>query len=164
MLISPEIKTINEKKLVGHSLKMSLVNNKTFELFSGFMPHRVHIKNTVSDCILEVLEYDDLYFENFNPNNTFQKWATVEVSKFEDIPQGMKTFTLKKCLYAVFKYVGTSKGFGVFMSTVYTQWLPQSKYTLNNTLHFNELNTRYKPNDSNAEELVYLPIKLKGIG
>lgn len=45
--MKPRIELLPEKKLVGHFLKMTLANDRTFELWSGFMPKRKLIKNTV---------------------------------------------------------------------------------------------------------------------
>ena len=45
--MNPRIETITEKKLVGHALEMSLVANKTQELFSGFMPHKKQVTNLI---------------------------------------------------------------------------------------------------------------------
>lgn len=159
--MQPRIEAITEKKLVGHVIDMSLVSNKTFELFSGFMPNRDQISNSMSTDIYEVMEYDHLYFKNFNPNTVFKKWATLEVSEIETIPDGMKTLTLKEGLFAVFQYKGLPQGFGELMRYILSEWLPQSKYKLDNRPHFNILGKNYKPNDPESEEEVYIPIKLK---
>ena len=45
--MEPRIVELEEKKLVGHALKMSLSNNRTFELWSGFMPLKKHITNSI---------------------------------------------------------------------------------------------------------------------
>lgn len=161
MVNSPEIKTIKAKKLVGQSINMSLIDNKTYALFSGFMPKRKLIDNNVSEFIYELLVYDKLHFENFNPANTFIKWATVEVTDFNNVPKGMQTFTLNEGLYAIFKFVGTAKDFGAYMNYIFTQWLPQSNYILDTATHFNCIDPKYKQDDPNNVELVYIPIKLK---
>ena len=111
MFKAPKTETLLEKKLVGHSVEMSLTNNKTFELFSSFMLNRKQINCTIGEDIYEVLLYDPSYFENFNPSNTFVKWATVEVSGYEAIPEDMNTLGLKSGLYAVFNYKGLPQEF-----------------------------------------------------
>ncbi|WAC02028.1 hypothetical protein N7U66_19820 [Lacinutrix neustonica] len=84
----PQTITLQEKKLVGQSIDMSLIENKTFELFSDFMPKRRHIKNGLDTLIYEVLVYDSMtYFSEFNPNTLFKKWAAIEVSQYESIPR-----------------------------------------------------------------------------
>ncbi|AUC81967.1 GyrI-like domain-containing protein [Lacinutrix sp. Bg11-31] len=157
----PNIVTLENKKLVGQSIEMSLVENKTFELFSSFMPQRKEIKNALSTDIFEVLLYDNNYLENFNPANTFTKWASVAVENYNTIPEGMKNLNLDSGLYAVFNYKGLPKDFGVFMSYIYTNWLPKSKYQLDQRPHFNLLGEKAKRNNPDSEETVWIPIKLK---
>ncbi|MGB1211400.1 MAG: GyrI-like domain-containing protein [Lacinutrix venerupis] len=157
----PEIVTLENKKLVGHNITMSLVDNKTFQLFSGFMPQKKEIQNAISSDIFEVLIYNDTYFKNFNPTNTFVKWATVEVESNKTLPKGMSTLNLESGLYAVFKYKGLPQNFGAFMSGIFSNWLPQSKYKLDNRPHFNLLGEKAKRNSPDSEETVWIPITLK---
>ncbi|WP_396600492.1 GyrI-like domain-containing protein [Algibacter sp. R77976] len=159
--MEPRIELIKQKKLIGHSISMSLTDNKTFDLFTGFMPKRKQISNALSDDKFEVMIYDSLHFKNFNPNKTFIKWATLEVSDFNTIPEGMKDLTIENGLYAIFKYRGFAKNFGGFMNYVFTEWFPQSEYTLDNRPHFNVLGDKYIKNNPNSEEDVYIPIKKK---
>ena len=159
--ITPTIVEVSEKKLVGHNLEMSLVNNITRELFSGFMPKRNLISNTISNDIYEVIKYDASHFKNFSPTNLFTKWGTFEVSSFDAIPESMESLTLDKGMYAVFRYKGLAKDFGTLMQYIYGQWIPQSEYVLDNRPHFNVLGEKYKNNDPDSEEDVYIPIKKK---
>ena len=157
----PKIITLESKKLVGHSIEMSLIGNKTFQLFSGFMPLRKQIKNAINTDVYEVLIYNSNYLKSFSPANTFTKWVTVAVENYDTIPEGMDTFNLDSGLYAVFNYKGLPKGFGVFMSYIYTNWLPNSKYQLDQRPHFNLLGEKAKRNSPDSEEEVWIPIKLK---
>lgn len=157
--MKPRIVTIQKKKLIGKSIDMSLINNKTFELFSGFMPNKKQIKNTINSDIYEISEYDLVYFKSFNPNSIFKKWATVEVENFEDIPQNMSSITIESGLYAVFTYQGLAKDFSNLMQYIFTEWLPKSAYTLDNRAHFNLLGSKYIKDSPDSQEDVYIPIK-----
>ncbi|WP_299890459.1 GyrI-like domain-containing protein [uncultured Lacinutrix sp.] len=159
MYKEPRIETLKEKKLVGQCIAMSLVDNKTFELFSSFMPNRKTIKNTISKDIYEVMIYSDLHFKNFNPTHTFEKWAALEVSNNETIPDNMRTFNLETGLYAVFHYKGLPQGFGALMTYIITQWIPSSNYKLDNRPHFNILGEKYAKGSPDSEEEVWIPIK-----
>jgi len=130
----PKIITLTGKKLVGHSIEMSLQNNKNMELFSGFMPKKNQIKNVVSNNVFEVMIYNSSYFKGFSPTNTFTKWA---------------------------KYKGLPQGFGKLMGYIMANWLPQSNYQLDNRPHFNVLGENYKRDNPESEEDVYIPIKPK---
>lgn len=156
---TPIIKEVTAKTLVGKSIAMSLIDNKTFDLFSDFMPIRNTIKNIINDDIFEVLIYDETYFKTFNPNNTFTKWATLEVSNVEDLPNGTSQLNLASGLYAMFTYKGLAKDIGVLMTYIYSEWLPQSEYTLDHRPHFNILGDKYKNNNPESEETVWIPIK-----
>lgn len=81
--MQPQIKTLNEKKLTGHFIEMSFTENKTFQLWNGFMPKKKEIKNTIDANLYSLEVYPENYFDNFNPSNSFHKWAAVEVSSFE---------------------------------------------------------------------------------
>lgn len=158
--MQPRIITVEAKKLIGQSIDMSLVNNKTFELFSGFMPNKAQITNAMSQDVYEVMVYDDAYFKTFNPNTNFTKWGALEVDGIETIPEGMKSYVLEGGLYAIFNYKGLSQDFSKLMQHIMMVWLPQSDYRLDDRPHFNVLGEKYKRDDPNSEETVFIPIKL----
>lgn len=162
MFSDPKIVTINDKKLVGHSVIMSLVDNKNTELFSGFMPNKKQIINTVGKEVYEVLEYDSLnYFSQFNPNTTFKKWATVQVLNYNSIPEGMETYDLKGGLNAKFHYKGLAQDFGKLMQYILMEWLPKSNYVLDDRAHFHVLDEKTIKHSPDSEEDFYIPIKMK---
>ena len=41
---------------------------------------------------------------NFTPETHFVKWAAVQVSKFEDVPNGLEELTISSGKYAVFTF------------------------------------------------------------
>jgi AraC family transcriptional regulator len=155
------IETINEKKLVGKLIKMSLTSNKTHELWHSFMSRRKEIKNNIGSELYSMQVYDPLYFKNFNPCKEFVKWATIEVSDFENIPSEMKTFILKGGLYAVFLHKGAAITGAKSFQYIFETWLPNSEYILDNRPHFEILGEKYKNDDPDSEEEIWIPIKLK---
>lgn len=96
------IELLESKKMLGMRQAMSLVDNKTFELFGSFMPRRKEILHPKGDHIFDLREYPEHYFAKFNPAKPFTKWALMEVEVFDDIPNGMEQFDLVAGLYAVF--------------------------------------------------------------
>jgi len=157
----PKIITIENKKLVGHSIQMSLEQDKTVALFSRFMPQRKHILNAINNNVFEVLLYKNNDLKNFNPSNTFTKWAAVEVTSYDNVPKGMRTFDLESSLYAAFTYKGLAKDFGKFIHYIFTYYLPQSVYALDNRPHFNVLSEKTTRHSPDSEEKVWIPITLK---
>ena len=58
------------------------------------------------------------------------KWASVAVSDFDMVPDGMETLVLNENLYAVFNYKGDQSSVSSFFNQIYTEWLPTSGYEL----------------------------------
>ena len=151
---------LNEKKLIGKRITMSLANNKTGELWKSFMPLRHEIKNVIGSDLFSLQTYGPDYFKTFNPTNEFEKWALVEVSDTKGIPNDMEVFNLPSGLYAVFFYKGLNTDPSIFQY-IFSEWLPKSEYILDNRPHFEILGANYKNNDPESEEDIYIPVKKK---
>ena len=158
--MNPRITLLSEKKLIGKRMTMSLNKNTTGELWRSFMVRRKEILDTIGTDCYSIQVYPPTYFENFNPNTEFEKWATVEVNNFKTVPDEMETLTLPNGLYAVFLYKGSSTDKSIF-EYVFTDWLPKSEYTLDHRPHFEVLGEKYKNDDLNSEEEIWIPIKPK---
>ncbi len=158
--VQPRIEVLKEKKLIGQKLKMSLVNNLTGQLWGRFMPRRKEIANKLTDEFISMQVYDPSHFKTFDPTKEFEKWAVVEVANFDTIPEGMETFILEGGLCAVFDYKGSSADKSIFQY-IYSEWLPNSEYILDERPHFEVLGEKYKNNDPDSEEEIWIPIKSK---
>jgi AraC family transcriptional regulator len=53
-----------------------------------------------------------------------------------------------------------TEGYKVFQ-WIFNQWLPNTIYEFDNRPQFEILTDKYKRNDVNSEEDIYIPIKLK---
>ena len=153
----PRLETLPEKKLLGKRLRMSFADNRTAELWRSFMPRRKEIGSVVGSELFSVQTYDVSVSQGFRPDTLFEKWAAVEVSTFENIPEGMEPFVLPGGLYAVFAYRGSASDTGIFRY-IFETWLPASDYRLDNRPHFEILGEKYKGNDPDSEEDIYIPI------
>jgi AraC family transcriptional regulator len=156
--MNPRIETLHEKKLVGKRMTMSLVNNLTGVLWGKFMPRRKEIVNAVSNDLFSLQIYSPMHFQNFNPSNEFIKWAAVEVSNFENVPTDMESLVLEGGLYVVFDYKGLSNDPSIFQF-IYSVWLPDSEYELDDRPHFEVLGDKYKNNDPNSKEEIWIPVR-----
>ena len=83
---------------------MSFLNNTTGVLWRSFAPHIKEIKNRIGDDRISLQFYTDDFMND--PNIPFTKWATVEVTDFENTLQDLQTLEIKGGLYAVFHYKG----------------------------------------------------------
>ena len=151
---------LDEKKLIGKRLRMSLADNKTGELWKSFMPRRKEVTDTRTGVVISLQVYQPLHFAEFKPTNEFEKWATVEVSDFDNVPNGMETFTLISGLYAVFDYKGPGTDNSIFQY-IFGTWLPSSGYDLDQRPHFEILGEKYKTDAADSEEEIWIPIKLR---
>lgn len=160
MSITPTIKNLKEKNLVGLHMSMSLIENKTAYLWKNFMAKRHAIQNQTNNDLISLQVYDADYFTSFSPSKIFNKWACVEVSAIDNLLEGFQSYILKAGIYAVFNYKGISTDQTIFQY-IYNTWLPSSSYVLDHRPHFEVLGEKYKNNDINSEEEIWIPIKVK---
>ena len=158
--MTPSIQTIPSKKLIGKHITMSFADNKTFKLWSNFMLQRKLIANAVDPQHMYSLQlYGKDFYTNFSPTRDFEKWAAVEVSDFDIVPEEMDTLIIPAGQYAVFHYKGShNNGHDVF-SYIFGEWLPVSGYELDDRPHFEILGPKYKNGDPDSEEEIWIPIK-----
>ena len=157
------IETLPEKKLIGKRIKMPLSNDKTRELWQDFMPEKKTIQNCCGTLLYSLQVYDPMYFNNFNPDKEFEKWAAIEVTDFETVSIGMETITIPSGLYVVFSYRGSSNNGPEIFRYIFETWLPDSKYELDNRPHFEVLGEKYRNNDPDSEEEIWIPVRQKRI-
>ena len=157
----PRIETINDKKLVGKRMTMSYANYRIGELWGSFMPRRKEITNNLSNDLISLVVYAPNHFIDFKPTNQFERWATVEVENFNNVPDELETYNLSSGLYAVFNYKGMSSGAAAFFQYIYSEWVPNSEFILDDRAHFEVLGEKYKNNDPSSEEEIWIPIKAK---
>lgn len=162
IITQPRIETISQKNLIGKRLTMSFANNQTYQLWKSFMPRRKEIENALTSNLFSIQVYPEAFdFSNVDINATFEKWSAVEVEDFSHVPVEMESFVLPGGLYAVFDYKGLSTDTKIFQY-IFGEWLPLSKeYELDERPHFEILGDKYKNNDPDSEEEIWIPIKPK---
>lgn len=160
--MNQRIEILTGKKMIGKRTRMSVSENKTFDLWRSFMPRRKEIKSNIGEELYSIQVYDTSYFENFNPGKKFEKWAAVEVTDYGTVPEEMETFSLPGGLYAVFLYKGAASEGGKAFQYIFETWFPSSDYMLDYRPHFEILGEKYKNEDPDSEEEIWIPIKIKG--
>jgi AraC family transcriptional regulator len=161
MQLIPEIKTFPLKLLVGRHLTMSFADDRTYELWSGFMPLRNNIPNTVGSDLYSLQLHNEGFFNQFDPAQTFVKWAAREVSNFDNVPEGMETLVIPEGLYAVFLHEGPASEGPRTFGYMFQTWLPASGYEVDNRPHFEILGEKYRNNDPSSEEEIWIPVRPK---
>ncbi len=71
--MEPRIKILNERKLVGMFASMSLAENKTFKLFSAFMPRRKEILDSINNDVLGEK------YQRKNPGAEQEIWIPIKL-------------------------------------------------------------------------------------
>lgn len=158
---SPVIVEQPELILVGLQATMSLAHNTTMQLWQAFGPLRRTILNKSNRGSYSVQCYaDDFMTTPFTPETKFVKWAAVAVTTENDIPNQLEVLKIPKGKWAVFPYKGTTRDFGAFAQYIYSQWLPNSGYQLDDRPHYEFMPEDYLgPNNPQSEEEVWIPIK-----
>ncbi|HET9135999.1 MAG TPA: GyrI-like domain-containing protein [Candidatus Kapabacteria bacterium] len=146
-------------KLIGKRLAMTFADNKTRELWQSFIPRRNEVANAISTNFVSMQIYPAGFFSQFDLNVSFEKWAAKEVTEVASIPEGMESFIIPSGLYAVFHYKGAPAAAGPDFQYIHREWLPKSEYLLDDRPHFEILTDKYKNDDPDSEEDIWIPIK-----
>lgn len=159
--MTPRIETLLPKKLAGKHRSMSLAQDKTRELWRDFMTARNDIPKRIGTVFYSMQVHTPGYFDDFNPLRSFEKWACAEVSDFDALPAGMEGFTLPGGLYAVFLHKGAAPTAARTFQYIFGIWLPNSGYTLDHRPHFEMIGEKYKNDDPESEEEIWIPVRKK---
>jgi AraC family transcriptional regulator len=159
--VHPRFEILTEKKLVGKRIEMSYSDNRTFELWRTFMPRRPEIQKESGSNLYSVEVYDQKFFDAFNPERKFEKWAAIEVAEFDKVPDGMETMILPRGLYAIFLHKGPASAGAKTYEYIFRNWLPNSDWVLDDRPHFALMGEKYKKEDPSSEEDIWIPIKSK---
>ncbi|TWI78306.1 AraC family transcriptional regulator [Lacibacter cauensis] len=156
-MLQPRILELQPKTLAGKQQRMSFVHNQTGLLWQSFMQQRTQLA-AVNDLLYSLQVYNADYFTTFNPANEFTKWALAEVIDTTALPEGFEHFHLPGGLYAVFDHKGSDTA---IFQEIFSQWLPQSDYVVDDRPHFEVLGEKYKNNSEDSEEGIWIPVKKK---
>lgn len=155
--VAPRIVRLPEKKLAGLRMQMSLAQNRTAELWRSFMPLRNRIPHRIGENLFSVLVHEPGYFDSFQPQVLFEKWAAVEVDSWEDLLPELEAFLLPTGLYAVFDYKGSNTDSRIFQY-IFTEWLPASDWKLDHRPHFEVMGAKYVNGSPDSEEEIWIPV------
>ncbi len=158
--MEPKIVDMPRRTLAGLRIQTSLSENRTRELWQQFRALANGIPYAVGDCSFSVEIYPQGFrMEHLTPVTLFEKWAAVEVASFDSIPEPLELLTLEGGLYAVFVHRGTPADFPKTAARIFGQWLPAYAYELDDRPHFEIMGPAYRPDDPEAEEEVWVPVR-----
>ena len=159
--MKPRITALTEKKLIGCKQNMNYATYNPVPLWQSFMPIKKEITNTVSTDLYSVQQFPEGFWNQFNPETAFEKWAAVEVTDFDSIPANMSSLVIPGGWYAVFDYKGDGSDAPAFFESIFGSWIPNSAYVVDDRPHFEILGAKYKKGDPNSEEEIWIPVRLK---
>jgi AraC family transcriptional regulator len=160
--MQPQIIKTKAFSLAGLSMEMSIQHNKVKELWSSFIP--ILKKNNLLGIqdLYSVEEYQGLdYFQEFNPEKTFKKWAAIKIKPESTFPDTFEPLQVPEGLYAVFSYKGKATEANKFYHFIFNHWLPGSEYVLDTRPHFAIMGEKYKGERPDSEEDIWIPVKPK---
>ena len=158
IVMTPDIRTLDELLLVGLAQDMSLAEDATPALFQQFFPLSRAIKHRVDDNTYLLRLYNEGYFAEFSPEAIFTKVAAIAVTEHTDLTHGLSAYRLSG-LYAVFIHRGLPNDAPKTMQAIFAEWLPSSDYQLDHRPHFDLMPPEYRPDDPSATEEIWIPIK-----
>lgn len=161
MLSEPVIKEIRKTRLIGLSKPMSIIQNQTHHLWREFGPLKHKISGIQGTELYSIEQFPKDYFQGFDTNKTFTKWAAVAVDDHAEIPEGLQTLSVEAGLYAVFIYTGSSQDGASAYQYIYGEWIPKSSYEIDHRPHLAIMGDKYKNNDPSSEEEIWIPVRKK---
>jgi hypothetical protein len=79
---------------VGMRATMSLAGDRTTELWRRFMPRRYEIKGRMDSSFISMQIFGDGPSPLVTPEAPFAKWAAVQVTNHDRVPEGMEPWTM----------------------------------------------------------------------
>ncbi len=156
-MIEPTILNFEGAVLCGASASMTLQSFTPWTLWPRVMPRLSQIGNRTNQDLISLRYFDSI--PRFGPeaNPAFTYWGGVEVAAPN---KGFEHLEIPAGTYAVFHYKGLSSDSTVWRY-IYSQWLPNSEWALDDRPHFERLGSKYKNDDPTSEEDIYIPIRPK---
>lgn len=139
--------------------EMSLVEDSTFDLWHGFMTNKKQISHQVGNDLYNLHVYSEhVTFFNFTENTVFTKWACVEVSNMDTVPEGMDVLMFEGGMYLVEEHNGPSFEVQKTYDRIFKEIIPFSNFSVDQRPHFEVLGEHYLGRDPNSKEDIWIPI------
>ncbi|MDX5428581.1 MAG: GyrI-like domain-containing protein [Bacteroidota bacterium] len=147
-----------ETRIAGLSNEMSFDQNKTTQLWQSFGPLIKEISGRIDQNLYSIEVYPKGFFDEFSPSKTFKKWAGVPISSDVQVPEPLNILILTKGNYAVFSYQGTPQDAAPAYRWIFSEWIPQSEWSLDDRPHLAIMGKDYRQNDSSSQEEIWIPV------
>lgn len=162
MASEPRLVSSAPRVLVGMHRDLPLADPAVAALWRAFMPRLGEIAGRADADLVSVLVRRVGASGPPVPGEPVTRWAAATVVHDAPVPPGMRRLVIPAGEYAVFAYRGTAAGFGAAARYVYADWLPGSGWRLDDRPGFEVLPPGYRPDDPEAEEQVWVPVRRAG--
>lgn len=161
--VSPAIVRMGEIKVAGVRGSTTINQNSIPRIWDKFWKIRQTIPNTFPESrtfgICEACGVNDTAY-TMNGDVSFTEVAGIEVSGFDNLPQGLAAKTLRAGRYAVFTHMGSIKNLMRTFDYIWGTWLLGTKEQLDNREDFELYDERYLGYDHPESQMdIYIPIK-----
>lgn len=158
-MLQPKIIDVPEMLVVGmeasfiHALSPEANNTQVIgALWNKFAARIQEVPHRLGEVSYGVL-FSKPAAERRHPDE-LQYLAAVAVSKADEIPEGMRSFTVPAGTFAVFTHRGPMSEIGETVAQIYHEWLPQSQYQHAHIVDVERYDER-ACTDSGAAEMEY---------
>ena len=162
--MNPEISLLSFTPitLIGLYATTSLAGAGTPALWRNFGPRIKEIGNRADDWRYSLRVYPaDLSLDRLTPDTEYREWAAVAVQEGTPVPDGLESLELAGGLYVRCLHRGLPGEIGNTVNFLFGQWLPTSGYDVDNSRpHFERMAPDYRPDDPEAQEEMYVPLRV----
>lgn len=157
--MEPKIIVKNEFTVIGMECKISQEEkeagfNPIIGLWQEFNSRRSEIKNAIPDVCFGLTPNEHMYDEK-------QSYiAAVQVTKVDEVPEGMVSRTVPAAKFAVFTIKGKVSELGKQFDFIFGKWIPESEYEIDMVDSIEVFGEKAKDmNSENYEFELYIPVK-----
>lgn len=150
-LATPRIERPGRILTVGLAQTFSHENNHTIgQLWQRFMPYQPRIPHLVS--------FDTFGVVRARNEEEFDYVASMEVSSFLGTPPELQRVEIPPQKYLVFDHHDHISRLHNTIHTIINQWLPESEYTMSNSIHFARIRGELNIDTGLGDISVWVPV------
>lgn len=157
IVMEPEIITRAEMKVIGIASQYQEEDLSMERLWSAFRPFVHKITNRVGSDAFGIYEE---YHEK-EGSVGFSYICSVEVTDFDNVPEGMTARIIPEHLYAVFRHKGDLSFLPETLKYIWGSWLPKSNYDYVEKPDFELYTPGTEPEDPDKVLFLYIPVTRK---
>lgn len=157
LAMEPEIVTRSEMKVVGIAHQYLEEDLDIGTLWSAFQHHVNKIANRVGSDAFGIYEE---YYET-EDSVGFSYICSVEVSNFDDVPEGMISRIIPEQMYAVFRHGDSLSFLPETLKYIWGSWLPKSNYEYVDKPDFELYAPGIQDEDPDHIIFLYIPVVRK---